>query len=243
MLVCDQSKLATAVEQPLDRLEPLFCGGGGHLAASMEGWIGNHQIVALSAHTLYIAEDGFGACCQSGRLKVLLCGSYGHGVVIDQGELRIRHALRVGEGKHAGACAQIEYAALFIRSQGLDQQFAAAIELAAREYARQIVNRLFFAVDAERPCAPRFIDGCACSGARLGQAHKCTVARAGDFIDFVELLGKAFMDALCAKLVVPDQEDFQRASINARSEEHTSELQSRGHLVCRLLLEKKNKKH
>src|SRR5207253_7987700 len=29
----------------------------------------------------------------------------------------------------------------------------------------------------------------------------------------------------------------------ARSEEHTSELQSRGHLVCRLLLEKKNKIH
>src|SRR5690625_6449807 len=28
-----------------------------------------------------------------------------------------------------------------------------------------------------------------------------------------------------------------------RSEEHTSELQSRGHLVCRLLLEKKKKKH
>src|SRR5690625_6819166 len=28
---------------------------------------------------------------------------------------------------------------------------------------------------------------------------------------------------------------------SSRSEEHTSELQSRGHLVCRLLLEKKNK--
>src|SRR5690625_6171599 len=28
--------------------------------------------------------------------------------------------------------------------------------------------------------------------------------------------------------------------LNPRSEEHTSELQSRGHLVCRLLLEKKN---
>src|SRR5437870_7217014 len=27
-----------------------------------------------------------------------------------------------------------------------------------------------------------------------------------------------------------------------RSEEHTSELQSRGHLVCRLLLEKKNQR-
>src|SRR5690625_6298853 len=31
------------------------------------------------------------------------------------------------------------------------------------------------------------------------------------------------------------------SSMAARSEEHTSELQSRGHLVCRLLLEKKNK--
>src|SRR5690625_5794044 len=29
-------------------------------------------------------------------------------------------------------------------------------------------------------------------------------------------------------------------SVLERSEEHTSELQSRGHLVCRLLLEKKN---
>src|SRR5439155_5890684 len=29
------------------------------------------------------------------------------------------------------------------------------------------------------------------------------------------------------------------AAIEQRSEEHTSELQSRGHLVCRLLLEKK----
>src|SRR5690625_6401869 len=30
--------------------------------------------------------------------------------------------------------------------------------------------------------------------------------------------------------------------IRIRSEEHTSELQSRGHLVCRLLLEKKKRK-
>src|SRR5439155_3584270 len=30
------------------------------------------------------------------------------------------------------------------------------------------------------------------------------------------------------------------APCDDRSEEHTSELQSRGHLVCRLLLEKKN---
>src|SRR5690625_5572153 len=33
------------------------------------------------------------------------------------------------------------------------------------------------------------------------------------------------------------------ASLMGRSEEHTSELQSRGHLVCRLLLEKKKYKN
>src|SRR5690625_6310301 len=34
-----------------------------------------------------------------------------------------------------------------------------------------------------------------------------------------------------------------QAAQNDRSEEHTSELQSRGHLVCRLLLEKKKQKN
>src|SRR2546429_7191513 len=34
-----------------------------------------------------------------------------------------------------------------------------------------------------------------------------------------------------------------RARVRARSEEHTSELQSRLHLVCRLLLEKKKQNH
>src|SRR5690554_7485760 len=33
-----------------------------------------------------------------------------------------------------------------------------------------------------------------------------------------------------------------RQPVRSRSEEHTSELQSRPHLVCRLLLEKKKKK-
>src|SRR3712207_6948532 len=33
------------------------------------------------------------------------------------------------------------------------------------------------------------------------------------------------------------------SSAHSRSEEHTSELQSRQYLVCRLLLEKKKKKH
>src|SRR5690625_3131646 len=34
----------------------------------------------------------------------------------------------------------------------------------------------------------------------------------------------------------------EEAEVELRSEEHTSELQSRGHLVCRLLLEKKKKR-
>src|SRR3712207_7090066 len=34
---------------------------------------------------------------------------------------------------------------------------------------------------------------------------------------------------------------FAKIAINERSEEHTSELQSRQYLVCRLLLEKKKK--
>src|SRR5215208_7280780 len=41
----------------------------------------------------------------------------------------------------------------------------------------------------------------------------------------------------------PGRPGAARAGVRgpARSEEHTSELQSRGHLVCRLLLEKKKK--
>src|SRR3712207_8156544 len=42
-------------------------------------------------------------------------------------------------------------------------------------------------------------------------------------------------------LVIPDTEEtaFALVPLVARSEEHTSELQSRQYLVCRLLLEKK----
>src|SRR5437870_6305308 len=44
-----------------------------------------------------------------------------------------------------------------------------------------------------------------------------------------------------ATLSNTDIESNSAANWNTnRSEEHTSELQSRGHLVCRLLLEKKN---
>src|SRR2546422_5942798 len=45
-----------------------------------------------------------------------------------------------------------------------------------------------------------------------------------------------------ARLEVIHDELARGEGIAARSEEHTSELQSRLHLVCRLLLEKKKKK-
>src|SRR2546422_4759745 len=40
-----------------------------------------------------------------------------------------------------------------------------------------------------------------------------------------------------------DRNDYQERRSRRRSEEHTSELQSRLHLVCRLLLEKKKKNY
>src|SRR2546429_916639 len=41
----------------------------------------------------------------------------------------------------------------------------------------------------------------------------------------------------------PETVSRLRARLDSRSEEHTSELQSRLHLVCRLLLEKKKQTH
>src|SRR5439155_19280787 len=50
-----------------------------------------------------------------------------------------------------------------------------------------------------------------------------------------------------ASVSIPRKEIAESRSAHAteisRSEEHTSELQSRGHLVCRLLLEKKKKQN
>src|SRR5690554_7047817 len=49
--------------------------------------------------------------------------------------------------------------------------------------------------------------------------------------DLISRKGNLMTSPIC-KLIV---------GFNTRSEEHTSELQSRPHLVCRLLLEKKNR--
>src|SRR5205085_9919479 len=51
---------------------------------------------------------------------------------------------------------------------------------------------------------------------------------------WIEIIGE--QDALAAQCIL-------RCEFCPRSEEHTSELQSQSNLVCRLLLEKKKKKH
>src|SRR6266702_8988818 len=59
-----------------------------------------------------------------------------------------------------------------------------------------------------------------------------------------EIYTLSLHDALPIYLRLPGRRDQGRDPCPVgrdRSEEHTSELQSRGHLVCRLLLEKKKK--
>src|SRR5690554_7434516 len=61
------------------------------------------------------------------------------------------------------------------------------------------------------------------------------------------LIGCAFNTILMAQVGLIQQThttvvELAQESMLFRSEEHTSELQSRPHLVCRLLLEKKKKK-
>src|SRR5687767_15276819 len=57
----------------------------------------------------------------------------------------------------------------------------------------------------------------------------------------VRRIGRAHFDVEAAHGMVRDVLNH-RAEDRARSEEHTSELQSLAYLVCRLLLEKKKKK-
>src|SRR2546422_4256712 len=56
-------------------------------------------------------------------------------------------------------------------------------------------------------------------------------------------LGTLGIDAVAVTTGVPDATvaDARGGGVISRSEEHTSELQSRLHLVCRLLLEKKKR--
>src|SRR5207244_7056878 len=62
---------------------------------------------------------------------------------------------------------------------------------------------------------------------------------------FRSLVGRHIIEALAGIPVAVEyaSEYRYRTQLSLRSEEHTSELQSPDHLVCRLLLEKKKNKH
>src|SRR3712207_1648638 len=53
--------------------------------------------------------------------------------------------------------------------------------------------------------------------------------------------GKGILKAIGRRIIPPEVIDRPKGYFPVRSEEHTSELQSRQYLVCRLLLEKKKK--
>src|SRR5690625_6618072 len=57
----------------------------------------------------------------------------------------------------------------------------------------------------------------------------------------IENSRKIVLQKTRGKVDILEHEEFDEIKEFFRSEEHTSELQSRGHLVCRLLLEKKNR--
>src|SRR3712207_7339507 len=60
--------------------------------------------------------------------------------------------------------------------------------------------------------------------------------------DLVLIAVKTIANAELVRLIPPLlKENTMLLTLQNRSEEHTSELQSRQYLVCRLLLEKKNK--
>src|SRR5690625_6056738 len=78
------------------------------------------------------------------------------------------------------------------------------------------------------------------TGAYEGSTH--SLERAVDLAEdrYTKRISRATLSLVSSDLVLPYEPSLtERALIHYRSEEHTSELQSRGHLVCRLLLEKK----
>src|SRR3989449_11596327 len=72
-----------------------------------------------------------------------------------------------------------------------------------------------------------------------GCAHRDRIVVGSKNFTESDLLGEIVAQQIERRTGLPVERRFHLGG--TRSEEHTSELQSRLHLVCRLLLEKKNK--
>src|SRR3712207_7982152 len=68
-------------------------------------------------------------------------------------------------------------------------------------------------------------------------------ARASRFVHGLAAVRSACRSAPRFAFLIPNASDTRSPAEHDRSEEHTSELQSRQYLVCRLLLEKKYAPH
>src|SRR5690625_1946314 len=66
-----------------------------------------------------------------------------------------------------------------------------------------------------------------------------TMGQVADAVSLSQATVTTILDRLEKRGLV-ERKRSEQDKRRVRSEEHTSELQSRGHLVCRLLLEKKN---
>src|SRR5690625_5510205 len=99
-------------------------------------------------------------------------------------------------------------------------------------------------LDAWQRRLPEAFDQSRAKGALQTQAVIRGYDQLNDFAEVIEagsfILEKAYYPPTDLTLTL--YEIISYASRTLRSEEHTSELQSRGHLVCRLLLEKKKNK-
>src|SRR5205814_4843299 len=71
----------------------------------------------------------------------------------------------------------------------------------------------------------------------LAYFHLDVIAALG--LNNLHLVGHSLGGWIAAEIAVRDCHALKSLTLSARSEEHTSELQSLRHLVCRLLLEKK----
>src|SRR5690625_6730428 len=93
------------------------------------------------------------------------------------------------------------------------------------EIAGKGARHFFSAVEFET--FDQFFSGCECFISCFGVGGDCQFAQP---LHVAEQVRTASLD----------EDSPQEVAEQSRSEEHTSELQSRGHLVCCLLLEKKN---
>src|SRR5215510_8550938 len=108
----------------------------------------------------------------------------------------------------------------------VDERIAGELTSATPKRVKELLACLKFVLDLER----------------IGDLVLTIVGRARAYGAQLSVQDRADLHDMCRTLERMLTLVHEANATRNRSEEHTSELQSRGHLVCRLLLEKKKKK-